>query len=310
MKRVRVATIVVCLVSFVVIAFLTTRRLSHRRLAPWQGFLSAPLISSAAAGAPPPYRRYPDLASAIRDVIPADARVIGFGELHQQQTATGAAPAMRSTLRAFSDDVVPVIAPRVSDLVMETWMVDPHCGAGAQVATDRVEQAMQRPASTKNELANQIRDAKLAGITVHSMHLSCTDYDTIAPPSGIDAEKLLDLVTRELRRIVLSAITHRDAEPGHRPWIAVYGGALHNARFPYSSTASWSYMPDVDAAAHGKYVEIDLMVPEIASADPLSKTEPWFPLVALASAHPGDVLVWQRGDRSFVFVLPWGRSQL
>ena len=267
----------------------------------------APVIASTAAGAPPPYRRYADLASAIRDVIPADARVIGFGELHVQQTATGAAPTMRSTLRAFSDDIVPIIAPRLSDLVIETWMVDPHCGTGAQAATDRVEQAMQRPASTKNELADQIRDAKLAGITVHAMHLSCTDYDDIAPPSGIDAEKLLNLVTRELRRIVLSAITHRDAELGHRPWIAVYGGALHNDLYPYASVAAWSYVPDVDAAAHGKYVEIDLMVPEIASADALSKTEPWFPLVAIASAHRGDVLVWQRGERSFVIVLPAGR---
>ena len=42
-------------------------------------------------------------------------------------------------------------------------------------------------------------------------------------------------------RIATSAIRHRDREPGHRAWIAIYGGALHTDRFPEPSVAEWSY---------------------------------------------------------------------
>ena len=39
---------------------------------------------------------------------------------------------------------------------------------------------------------------------------------------------------------------HRDKEPTHRPWIAVYGGALHNDRFPEPGVAEWSYAAAID----------------------------------------------------------------
>jgi hypothetical protein len=41
-------------------------------------------------------------------------------------------------------------------------------------------------------------------------------------------------------------------------------------------------------------------VPELAEADAALQKQPWFPLVASAK----QVLVWQRGERSFVVILP------
>ncbi len=51
---------------------------------------------------------------------------------------------------------------------------------------------------------------------------------------------MLGLATRELSRIATSAVKYRDRDPAHRPWIAAYGGALHNDRFPDKSVAEWS----------------------------------------------------------------------
>jgi hypothetical protein len=244
--------------------------------------------------------RFATVADAIAAIVPSDARVIGFGELHSRVDRAQVRPA----LAVFREDIVPPIAARLSDLVLETWIVDPGCGSAAQVATAKVEAAMKRPASTKNELAKQIEAARAAGIKVHAMKMTCADYDAVAPgkSSEVAVETMLDLVTRELGRIAQSAVAYRDKQPDSRPIVAVYGGALHNDRFPYDSVASWSYAAAVDAATGGRYVEIDLYAPELARAEALYEKEPWFPL--LAEAAPDKVIVWPRGERSFLVILP------
>ena len=110
----------------------------------------------------------------------------------------------------------------------------------------------------------------------------------------------IDLSAPQLQRIATSAVQHRDKDPKHRPWIALYGGALHNDRFPDAAVAEWSYADALERVTAGKYVEVDLIVPEFAEPDKVSQAQPWFPLVAGADG----VLVWKRGERSFVMILP------
>jgi hypothetical protein len=257
-------------------------------------------VCACSKDAPAPSRAYPDLASALAATIPADARVIGFGELHARRDR---APAT-STLAAFTR-ALPAIADRLSDLVIETWLVDPGCGPPAVEATARIEAAVERPVATRSEVAVLADAARTAGVQPHAMTLHCADYAAVAPAGGeVDAAALLSLTTRELGRIVTSAVAHRDTEPGHRPWIAVYGGALHNDRFPDPGVAEWSYAAAADRATGGHFVEIDVIVPELAAASPTARREPWFPLAG-APRDPGRaVVVWARGERSFVVVLP------
>jgi hypothetical protein len=245
-------------------------------------------------------RAYPDLAAALVATIPADARVIGFGELHARRDR----PAATSTLAAFTR-ALPAFADRLSDLVIETWLVDPGCGAPAVEATARIETAVERPAATRSEIAKLADAARASRVQPHAMTLHCADYAAVAPAGGeVDAAAMLSLTTRELRRIVTSAVAHRDEEPGHRPWIAVYGGALHNNRFPEAGIAEWSYAADADRATGGRFVEIDLVVPELAAASPAARREPWFPLAGAPRDPEHPVLVWTRGERSFVVILP------
>ena len=231
--------------------------------------------------------------------MPADARVVGFGELHQRTDR----PNVRPALAAFRDDVLPGLAPRLSDLVLETWIVDPACGARGQQATAKVESAMRRPGVTQNELGKTVAAAKAAGVHVHAMKMTCADYDAVAPEKGeLDIEKLLALVTRELQRIGASAVVHRARQADARPLVALYGGAIHNDRFPYDSVAQWSYAGAIDQVTKDRFVEIDLYPPELSAAEPLHAKEPWFPLVA--AARPDQVLVFERGVRSWVVILP------
>jgi hypothetical protein len=262
----------------------------------------APAVARHDAGAPvrviPKLDTYADLATALAAVIPADARVVGFGELHSRTDR----PQIRSTLSHFTAEAFPALAPRLSDLILETWLIDKGCGSAAAEATTKVEITMRRPMETHNDIGELAEAARKAKVQPHAMRVTCADYARISPPGKpVDTEAMLDLTTRELGRIATEAIVHRDREPDHRPLIALYGGALHNDRTPDPALAAWSYAKQVDQASHDHFVEIDLIAPELAESDALMQKQPWFPAVTQATTK---VQVWKRDDRSFVIVLP------
>jgi hypothetical protein len=255
-----------------------------------------PAATRPADAAPLAAPTYPDLGAALTAIIPADARVIGIGELHSRTDRAQ----VTSSLAHFTE-ALPALKDKLSDLVVETWITDPHCGSAAQEATTKVTVTMRRPVETKSEIAKLADAARTAGIQPHAMHLTCDDFSRIAPPGkDVQVEAMLDLTTRELGRIAAEAVTHRDAEPAHRPWIAVYGGALHNDRFPDKGVEDWSYAKKIDDLTKGHFVEIDLIVPELAEDDPQSQKQPWFDLVKHAARN---VQVYTRGERSFVVIL-------
>jgi len=254
----------------------------------------------AAAAALPAHGAYHDLGAALVAIIPADARVVGLGELHARTDRARVTSSLATFTRAL-----PVVADQLSDLVLETWLVDPTCGKPAVQATAKVETTMKRPEETKSEIAELAAAARAAHIQPHAMTLTCADYAAITPGDReLDPVAILTLTTHELTRIATSAVAHRDKEPGHRPWIAVYGGALHNDRFPDQAVAEWSYAAEVDRMTGGHFVEIDVIVPELAEADPLMQRQPWIPLARAARDPANPVLVWTRGERSFVVILP------
>jgi hypothetical protein len=255
-----------------------------------------PVVSADAAA---PGTAYPDLGAALAAIVPADARVIGFGELHARTDRAQ----VRSALARFTADALPAIGDKLSDLIVETWIVDGKCGSAATEATAKIEITTRRPVETKSEVAQLADAARARGIQPHAMRVGCTDYDKISPKGGdVDVEAMLTLTTKELGRIASEAVAHRDREAQHRPWIALYGGALHNDRFPDKAVAEWSYAAKVDALTHDHFVEIDLIVPELADADPASRKQPWYALAEHADTK--SLQVWKRGDRSFVVIFP------
>jgi hypothetical protein len=241
---------------------------------------------------------YPDLGAALTAVVPADARVVGFGELHNRTDGAQ----VKSTLARFTADGLPALTDKLSDLIIETWIVDPKCGQAAQTATAKVEIKVRRPQETKSDIALLAETARAAKVQPHAMKLSCADYEKVAPSKGeVLPDVMLGLITKELGRIADEAVKHRNKEPGHRPLIGLYGGGLHNDRFPAEGVADWSYAAHIDELTGNKFVEIDLIVPELAEGDPAQRTQPWF---ALLESSDATVRVWKRGERSFVIILP------
>ena len=259
----------------------------------------APAAPVDAAAPPPRYALYPDLGAAIAAVATRDRpRVVGFGELH---VVTGRPAPGTSALARFSAEVLPALGDRVSDVVVETWTVDPSCQRAA-AGTQKIETSMKRPPETKTELGSLFGAVKARSITGHVMRLTCADLSSFAGDGALDAEKLLGLVTRELDRITRSAVRYRDEHHEARPLILVYGGALHNDLYPFETTKEWSYAPAVDAATGGRFVELDVYAPELVEGDPAYEREPWYPLIGKADGR--GVMLVERAPRSYLAILP------
>lgn len=236
---------------------------------------------------------YADLGTAIESLVPLGTRLVGFGELHARTDR----PEATSTLAAFTTQVLPKLSARASHLVLETWTVTTGCGEVAERATAAVETTVRRPAATKSELGELVQESRRRGLAPHAMTVTCDDYQAMAKGDDDAVAHMLDLTTAELGRLGAAAVAKAPAE---RPLVLIYGGALHNDRAPVAGLEPWSYAAAVEAASAHTFVEIDLIVPELALADPASSKAPW----ARYLGQSEKVLAIERGERSFVVLLP------
>lgn len=264
---------------------------------------AAPIVDATAPDADPlagftlRHTNYPDVAAAVKVVLGDHPRVLGIGEIHER---TDRARATVPTLERFARELLPAIASQTSDLVIETWTLEPGCQTGV-AASRKIEATMKRPAATTSQISSLFGITKANGIKAHVMRLTCADLQA-ATVDGVDPVKLLDLVTRELGRISASAVRYRDERGEARPLIAVYGGALHNDLYPPRSTREWSYALPVDEATAGRFVELDLYRPEQVEGVELYQREPWYPL--LAEAGPDHVVLIERAPHAWLILLP------
>ena len=106
---------------------------------------------------------YDTLGAALSAIIPADARVLGFGELHQRTDRAQ----IKSTLARFTEDALPTLAPKLSDLILETWIIDKGCGSAATEASAKVQTTMHRPEATQTDIGDLANAARKAQIQPH-----------------------------------------------------------------------------------------------------------------------------------------------
>lgn len=249
----------------------------------------------------PPHTEHADLVSALDALVTPQTRLIGLGELHSRVDR----PAAPSTLSQFTSTILPALPERTSDLILETWTVDPRCGKVATKATASLQKATQRPETTRSELGILLNASNSRGLRAHAMNVRCEDYEAMSG-SGDDAIiHMLDLTTSELARLANVALRRppaipRSPTPVPPSLVVIYGGAMHNDRFPAAGLEPWSYAPAVEGASDRTYLEIDLITPELAEGDAKLSAEPWAPLLGATSR----VATFRRGERSYVIVLP------
>jgi hypothetical protein len=250
-----------------------------------------------------PARSFATLGEAMNHILEeAKPRVIGFGEVHQLEGTVK----FESSVERFSRWVVPELAGKTSDLVVETWVNLGVCGAQEAAVHKDLDETTERPETTESEVVRLLKRAEQLGVRPHILEFECKDYEALLEKdSEVDYFEMLGLITRELEQRSAKLVAEPTAEGEPVRAVAVYGGAIHNDLAPHEELAQFSFAAALDEASGGRYVEVDLLVPEFLETSEPFKAQPWYSQFARL-ASPDRVTVIERAERSYVVALRKG----
>jgi hypothetical protein len=238
---------------------------------------SQPVTATSAAPVPPPsYREcgsgckaFSNAEAAFDHVLAEQPRVLAIGEAHAQS----AGPKLASSTKRFMDGLLTRLAPRATDLVIELWVANGSCGKVEQ-KVQKQQEAVTAPqaATNQNEFMELGHRAKALGIMPHALVPSCEQYKKIAGAGAGDIEEMLTMLKVVTARDVRALLTKRDPER----LIVAYGGAMHNDLVPRPGREDFSFGPELAAATTGRYVELDLIIPEQIKDTETWRALPWY----------------------------------
>ncbi len=243
-----------------------------------------------------PCTLYDSPEAAFSAVLEERPAVLAIGETHAQLDFDGA-----STTARFTETLLPLVKGRSKDLVLELWVGNSSCNttqkrAMKQVASAHAEAtASQRP-KNQSEFVALYNAARNNGMKPHILVPPCDDYAKIvSAPDDVDA--MLEIIAR------LSAAEVSNALGSAPEPILVYGGAMHNDLVPHAGHERWSFGPELDRTTSHRYVELDLIVPEMIRDTDAWMAQPWYPHYA-ASAQGRKTILFRMRPRSYALIFP------
>lgn len=238
----------------------------------------------------------PEQALAV--VLEDKPLVLSVGEAHAQKGATVASSAKR-----FTDSMLPSLAGKASDLLVE--LMNPPTGCNKTTADVKTKQKVvteKQSEGDQNEYVQMGDAARKLGVVPDLLRPTCEDLAAIAD-AGADS---IDLSLRTIERLTetkVLALRARDAKSAveAEKIVVTYGGAIHNDLVPSPESAAWSFGPALSQATAGRYVELDLYVPEF-----IQPTDAWRRLEWYASYDAGKlgakVTLFRPRPHSFVLI--------
>ncbi len=247
-----------------------------------------------------PCQAFSTAQAAFAQVLHAQPALLALGEYHARTDR----PRVVSTIKRFMTELLPSLQGRGTSFIAETWMTRGSCGVVEKKAVAQVEKTTKRPKETEDELTSLLYRTSDLGMTNHILLVECDDYRSMLDEKGeLDPLKTLEMVRRKVEEKAQDA---KEAGEGGTPdrVLVLYGGALHNDLYPLADYRPYSFGPALSELAQGAYVELDLIVPELAEDDgDLKATSWWRPAVELARKRRQVVLV-EPAPRSFALVWP------
>jgi hypothetical protein len=275
-------------------------RPAERRSAPATAKKAAPREKQPPAELP--HRYYPSATAALEAVLSEESpRLIVFGELHQTDETAG----VRSTIERFASELLPAIADRTSDLVVEAWVSEGDCGEEEKQVVSEVERISRRPDKTEDENIELLSRAKELGVRPHILQMSCEDYRAVRGDGGLDYAAMLELVAERLGAKAREVLGRGAGDAGRRELVAVFGGEIHNDLQPPDDFAGFTFAPQLRRELNGGLIEVDVLVPEFVEAGESSREKPWYEL-AIEKASPDKILLIERGPGSYLIVMKKG----
>jgi hypothetical protein len=255
-------------------------------------------------------------------------RVLGLGEVHAPAGAT-----VPSAAKRFTTDLLPALAGRASDLLLELMMPPHGCeDAVAEVRRDQAPVTEQHAATDQDEYVAMGNRARALGVVPDMLRPTCADMDAIKHAGDDLIDVSLTTIAR-LAREQAARLVDRDtlSDADRDKMVVLYGGSLHNDPAPPPEAARWSYAAALSDQVHGHYAAIDLIVPEFVGQGSVWEKLPWWPrfeeerrasAAALAASdanatHPGEKTGQGRAtlfrlpsapSANFVLILPSSQS--
>lgn len=273
---------------------------------------AAPAAVSGASCGELECKYYDSAAAAFLDATSGNPLVLAIGEAHAPKGAT-----VPSAAKRFADELLPLLAGRASDLLMELMMPPSGCGEAAAEVKGQQEAVTSHQAETdQNEYVAMGQRARGLRIVPDMLRPTCADLDAIRAsddPIETSLETIARLCEAQGERLV-ARDERSDVDRGRM--VILYGGAIHNDLTPPPGFERWSYATKLEPRVGGQLVAIDLIVPEFvegqdadaskSAADPLGLLAFW-PVYREASKRPGaasKAMLLRTGTKSFVLVFP------
>jgi hypothetical protein len=232
---------------------------------------------------------------AWNKVLEAGPLVLAVGETHAQKDV----PGVTSATKHFTETFLPTLEGRSSDLVLELWVANGACGKQEKkVAAQQKDVTATQAETNQNEFVVLGNAAKARGIKPHVLVPPCDEYARILDAGSGDIDAMLSMIARLTTRLVTELLPKANGK-----MIVTYGGAMHNDATPREGREAWSFGPALIKATDGKYVELDLIVPELVKDEDAWRAQPWYARYD-ARAHRGETLLFTTGPRSYAIVLP------
>ncbi|HEX6765935.1 MAG TPA: hypothetical protein VF103_10670 [Polyangiaceae bacterium] len=235
--------------------------------------------------------------AAFAHALASNPRIIALGESHAQKDA----PKVKSTTRRFAEELLPALAGRASDLVIELLTTNGSCGKAVEKdVADRQKPVTEPQAATnQNQYLTLGTLAKGLGIAPHALAPECEELRAVTDAGAGDIERMLVLIADATVRETEKLLVNGDAKRA----IVLYGGALHNDLEPRPEREKWSYGPRLAKRVDGKFVEIDLVVPEYVKPTPAWQGFPWYSALE-ALAPSSQTILYEPSPSSYVLVFP------
>ncbi len=200
-------------------------------------------------------------------VLKEDPAVLAIGEAHAQRGSVAA-----SSTKRFTDELLPMLAGRTSDLLVELMMPPKGCVKQAEAMRSVQKPVVTQQAETnQNEYVTMGEAARKLGIVPDLLRPSCEDLASINDAGDDAIERSLETIARLTTAQATKMIERRGAK-----MVATYGGALHNDASPPPERAQWAYGPALSKQVAGRYVELDLYVPDFITDEENWRKQPWY----------------------------------
>jgi|GEM_PF-1920918 len=219
------------------------------------------------------------------------ARVVGFGEAHARASSQGP-----STVKRFTDDLLPTFSDGVSHLMVEI-LAPPSQGCEKETAVAKKESkkiTQGQAKSNQNEYLAMGGRARDLGIVPDVLRVTCDDLSLIASKEG----GVLAYMETIAKVFAKDLINRAGRTKKSRPLVVAYGGAMHNDRMPREHRESWSYAAAVRKATSDSFLEVDLIVPELITDSESWKNMPWYNDYRALNHEEGAVLM-RVGEKSY-----------